>query len=45
MKIVILLGNFHTQMSFLGSIGYVIKNSSLAQALSVVYGDEQAHYW
>lgn len=35
-----MLGNFYTQMSFLGSIGYIMKNSELAKALSTVYGEE-----
>ena len=40
MDIVILLGNFHLQISFLGSIGYVTKNSRLEQTFSTVYGDK-----
>ena len=40
MDIVILLGNFHLQMSFLGSTGYVMKNSGLQQAFATVYGDK-----
>ena len=35
-----MLGNFHTQGSFLGSMGYVMKNSRLAQAFATVYGEE-----
>ena len=27
LSVIILLGNFHTEMSYLGSIGYVMKNS------------------
>ena len=42
--IVILLGNFHTQMSFLGSIDYLMKNSGLAQAISTIYGEESVKY-
>ena len=33
----ILLGNFHAQMSFLVSIGYVMKNSGIKEVLSTVY--------
>ena len=36
----LMLGNFHTQGSFLGSMGYVMKNSGLAQAFATVYGEE-----
>ena len=40
MDIMILLGNFHLQMSFLGGIGYAMKNSGLPQASATVYGDK-----
>ena len=40
LPVVNLLGNFHTQMSFMGSIGYVMANSGLEQALSLIYGEE-----
>ena len=40
LPVVNLLGNFHTQMSFMGSIGYVMANSGLEQALSLIYGVE-----
>lgn len=40
LEVVLLLGNFHLQMSFLGSIGYVMANSGLSEALATVYGDE-----
>ena len=39
LDITILLGNFHTQMSFLGSIGYVMKNSGLKELLSTIYAE------
>ena len=37
LPITILLGNFHKQMSFLGSIGYVMKNSGILELLSTAY--------
>ena len=40
LSINLMLGNFHTQGSFLGSMGYVMKNSRLAQAFATVYGEE-----
>ena len=38
LDITLLLGNFHGQMSFLGSIGYVMKNTGIKSALSTTYG-------
>ena len=37
---VIMLGNFHVQMSFLGSIGYVMTNSGLEKAHISIYGEK-----
>jgi hypothetical protein len=37
MKVTVLLGNFHTQLSFLGSIGAVMKNSGISGVLGTVY--------
>ena len=37
LPITILLGNFYKQMSFLGSIGYVMKNSGILELLSTAY--------
>ena len=34
------LGNFHTQMSFLGSIGYVLTRSGFGEALELIFGDK-----
>ena len=38
MKIVCRLGGFHTMMSFLGSIGAMMKGSGLEEALETAYG-------
>eukprot|EP00794_Sanderia_malayensis_P014576 gene14576-16078_t len=38
-KIVLRLGAFHTQMSFLGSIGHLMNGSGLKEALEVVYAE------
>ena len=38
-RIVLRLGAFHTQMSFLGSIGHLMKGSGLKEALEVVYAE------
>ena len=38
MKIVCRLGGFHTMMSFMGSIGSMMKGSGLEEALEMVYG-------
>jgi hypothetical protein len=38
MKIVCRLGGFHTMMSFMGSIGSMMKGSGLEEALETVYG-------
>ena len=32
-NVIILLGNFHTQMSFLGSIGHIMENIGLSEML------------
>ena len=40
LNVVPLLGNFHAQMSFLGSIGYVMSQSGFAEALATVYPEE-----
>ena len=42
LPITILLGNFHTQMSFLGSIGYVMKNPCILELLSSAYAPSSA---
>ena len=42
LPITILLGNFHTQMSFLGSIGYVMKTSGILELLSSAYAPNSA---
>ena len=39
LDIAILLGNFHTQMSFLSSIGYVMQNSGIKQIFSLAYAE------
>ena len=36
-EIIILLGNSHTQMSFLWSVGNIMKNSSILELLSTAY--------
>ena len=38
MKIVNILGGFHVMMSFLGSMGEVLKGSGLSEALETIYG-------
>ena len=42
LPITILLGNFHTQISCLGSIGYVTKNYSILELLSTAYAPNSA---
>lgn len=39
LQIVILLGNLHTQLSYQAALGYLMKNSGLAEALATVYSD------
>ena len=43
-RVDLVLGNFHTQMSFLGAMGKLMENSGLAQALQTVYGDNAVKY-
>jgi len=38
LNIVCRLGGFHTMMSFIGSIGSMMKGSGLEEALETVYG-------
>ena len=38
-KIVTMLGGFHTRMSFLGAIGYIMEGSGLKEMLELVYGE------
>ena len=40
LDIVLLMGNFHSQMSFLGSIGYVMKNT----AACTIYAENSVKY-
>lgn len=37
--VVIRLGGFHTLMSFLGSIGFIMKDSGLVEVLLCIYGE------
>ena len=38
LNIVCRLGGFHTMMSFVGSIGQMMKGSGLSEALETIYG-------
>ena len=38
-RIVLRLGDFHAQMSLLGSIGHIIKGSGLQEVLELIYAD------
>ena len=38
-RVVLRLGAFHTQMSFLGSIGHIMKGSGLQEVLEKIYAD------
>ena len=42
LPITILLGNFHTQINFLGSIGYAMKNSGILELLSTAHAPKSA---
>jgi len=44
LPVVVLLGNFHTQMSLLGGIGYITANSGIEQAYGTIYGEESIKY-
>ena len=39
LDITVLLGNFHTQLNFLGAIGYVMKNSGIKEVFSTSYAE------
>jgi len=39
-KTVVRLGGFHTEMSFLGAIGYIMSDSGLHEILSVIYAEK-----
>ena len=39
LQITIMIGNFHFQMCFLASIGFIMKNTGLEAILGVIYGD------
>ena len=39
LQITIMIGNFHFQMCFLASIGFIVKNTGLEAILGVIYGD------
>eukprot|EP00745_Piridium_sociabile_P028799 TRINITY_DN4651_c0_g1_i2.p1 TRINITY_DN4651_c0_g1~~TRINITY_DN4651_c0_g1_i2.p1 ORF type:complete len:839 (-),score=172.35 TRINITY_DN4651_c0_g1_i2:728-3244(-) len=43
-SVVLQLGNFHTQMSFLGTIGHVMNGSGLQEALECVYAPNAVPY-
>ena len=36
---IIRLGGFHTRMSFLGCIGYIMSNSAMGDALELIYAE------
>ena len=38
-KIVLRLGSFHTEMSFLGSVGHLMKGTGLEEVLELIYPD------
>ena len=38
LKVVLILGGFHLMMSFIGSIGHLMKGSGISEALTIVYG-------
>ncbi len=42
LDILILPGNFHNQLSSLGAIGYLTKNTGILEALQIIYGDTTA---
>ena len=42
LDITFLLVNFHTQMSFLSAIGYVVQNSGIKQILSLAFAEHSA---
>ena len=42
LDIIILLGNFHTQMIFRSAIGYVMQNSGIKQILSLAFAKHSA---
>ena len=42
LDITILLGNFHTQMSFLSAIGYVMQNSGIKEIFSLAFAEHSA---
>ena len=44
LNIVCRLGGFHTMMSFIGSIGSMMKGSGLEEALETVYGANAASH-
>ncbi len=44
MNIVCRLGGFHTLMSFMGSIGKMMKGSGLEESLQVVYGENTVQH-
>ena len=39
-KTVVRLGGFHTEMSFMGDIGYIMSDSGLHEILSVIYAEK-----
>ena len=41
---IIRLGGFHTRMSFLGCIGYVMSNSGMRDALELIYAENAVPY-
>ena len=37
LKVVLILGSFHLMMSFIGSIGHLMKGSGISEALEIIY--------
>jgi hypothetical protein len=44
LKVVLILGGFHLMMSFMGSIGHLMKGSGISEALGTVYGSNAVEH-
>ena len=44
LKVVLILGGFHLMMSFIGSIGHLMKRSGISEVLGTVYGSNAVEH-
>lgn len=44
LKVVLILGGFHLMMSFIGSVGHLMKGSGISEVLGTIYGENAVEH-